>query len=51
MQSYNPTMEVYNDLQQFKQFFSSLITEDRSDIQPVEADFDLNDFVDESWAD
>ena len=44
-------MEVYNDLQAFKQFFSSLITEDRSENHQVEADFDLNDFVDESWAD
>ena len=43
--------EIYNDLQQFKQFFSSLITEDRSDNQPVETDFDLESFLDESWAD
>ena len=49
--SANLSMEVYNDLQQFKAFFSSLITEDRSDNHQVEADFDLESFLDESWAD
>lgn len=48
--STNPSMEIYNDLQQFKQFFSSLLAEDRSDNQQVETDFDLESFVDESWA-
>ena len=49
--STNPSMEVYNDLQSFKEFFNSLITEDLADSQQVEADFDLESFVDESWAD
>ena len=43
--------EVYNDLQQFKQFFSSLLAEDRSENHKVETDFDLESFLDESWAD
>ena len=44
-------MEVYNDLQQFNAFFISLITEGRSETFDEGQDFDLNDFVDESWSD
>ena len=44
--------EFYNDLQSFKTYFSSLLTEDRSDPSEVEGqDFDLETFLDESWAD
>ena len=52
MQSRNLSMEVYNDLQQFKRSFNSLLDEDRSDPSEVEGqDFDLETFLDESWAD
>ena len=48
MQSYNPSMEVYNDLQSFKEFFHSLSDADRE--EPAEV-FDLDGFLDDSWAD
>ena len=43
--------EIYNDLQQFKQFFNSLLAEDRSENHQDETDFDLESFLDESWTD
>ena len=48
MQSRNLSMEVYNDLQSFKEFFHSLSDADKG--EPAE-DFDLDGFLDESWAD
>ena len=40
--------EFYNELQQFKELFHSLSYADRE--EPAE-DFDLDGFLDESWAD
>lgn len=44
--STNLSMEVYNDLQQFKEFFHSISDADRE--EPAEV-FDLESFLDESW--
>ena len=47
----NLTIESYNDAAQFVAYFQSLPLEDRADYSEVEGDFDLESFVDESWAD